>query len=286
MRAAPSLTWAAAAALAGALAGGLVGTLGGCSQAAAPAPDADATLLSCTSLARHATPNGALVNNQWNRASAGAGPWRQCLQQRTRGGVAEYGWFWHWPAKDGLYAYPELLVGRTPWQADASNDPRFPRTVAATQALRVDYDIELRSTGKRNLALEFWFTDAPLPAGALDTRSVKAELMIWSEASPGMVSADDRPEATVEIDGALWRVYLKRNWGDAGGGTGHRWTFITYHAVKPGSAVRYDARKFMQDAIDRGVIAPTDTLAGVELGNEISSGSGSAWVRRFALEVK
>lgn len=249
-------------------------------------PEPGATVLSCTGDATHAIGNGVLINNTWNKASAGAGPWRQCIQSRPRDGGTDFGWFWEWPARDGLYAYPEILIGRSPWRAAPSNDARFPRTIAATRALWVDYDVESRFTGKRNLAAEFWLTRDQPPGSPPDPRAIRNELMIWTEASEGLVSAKDKPVGIVEIDGVRWAVHVKPDWGDASGGVGIKWQMISYHALTPTSTVRYDARKFFQDAIERGWLQPGDTIEGIELGNELVSGSGSTWVKKFALDVQ
>ena len=244
-------------------------------------PDIGATTLSCADSATYPLTTGMLLNNMWGKASAGAGPWQQCLQTRQKDGRTDYGWFWQWPTRDGLYAYPEILVGRSPWTATPTNDPRFPRTLADTQSLLIEYDVESRSEGKKNLAVEFWFTDSALAAGTPDTTAIKTELMIWSDYSAGMVSATDIPVAVVQIDGQAWSVYVKHNWGDASGTATTKWDLISYLATSPAVSVKYDARKFFQDALDRGLVLPSYVIAGVELGNEISSGSGSTWVKKF-----
>ncbi|MDB6000148.1 MAG: glycoside hydrolase family 12 domain protein [Rhizobacter sp.] len=277
----------AALALAGALASSACS--GGSSASDDPVADAASagtTVISCTDNATHPAALGVLVNNTWNKASAGDGPWRQCLQSREKEGRVDYGWSWKWPSRDGLYAYPEVLVGRSPWNGTPTNDTRFPRSVAQTRSLTIDYDVESSFEGKKNLAAEFWFTDADLPAGAADPRSIKAELMIWTEASDGLVSAKDKPAAIVDIDGVSWAVYVQRNWGDASGASAAKWTLISYHAQTPTSTVRYDARKFFQDAIDRGLIEARYVVAGVELGNEIVSGSGSTWIKKLKVDVQ
>jgi Glycosyl hydrolase family 12 len=261
--------------------------LGGCSRAA-EAPDMappGVKVLDCADGALHPAPVGTLVNNTWNKRSAGAGPWRQCLRSREREGRTDYGWAWHWPSRDGLYAYPSLLVGGSPWSDRPSNDPRFPRRIADTRSMRVEFDTEAQFEGKKNLAVEFWFTRTAPEPGKSNERAITAELMIWNEASNGLVSKDDKPTATVEIDGAKWVLYVKRNWGDVSGGSGERWTFITYHAVAPSPNARYDARKFFQDAIERGLLAEGDVIAGLELGNELVSGTGSTWIKRFELNI-
>lgn len=248
-------------------------------------PAANPVDISCVAEAVHPLPVGVLINNQWNRDSAGAGSWQQCLRSRTGSTGTEVGWQWAWPAADGLYAYPEVLIGRSPWHSWASNDPRFPRTVAATQALWINHQVETASNGKQSLAAEFWLTSAPLPDNQAAPETVRAELMIWSDASPGVVATTDAPVAMVQIDGARWALYVQRDWGDASGAASNTWVLISYVAQAPSGTQRYDARKFMQDAINRGLIQPTDTIAGVEFGNEIVSGSGSTWIRQLDVQV-
>ena len=261
-----------------------------CSQAEAPAqaalPDADAQVIGCEPGQARPAPLGVVLNNQWNRQAAGPGPWRQCLQVREREGRSEFGWFWEWPGKDNIYAYPELLVGRSPWMATPTNDSRFPRRVGDTRSLQLAYEVESRTSGKKNLAAEFWFTSTPPAAGQQDIRSIKTELMIWTDAAPGIEDVVKVPTSTVEIDGMTWKVQVKPNWGDASGGVGNQWNLISYHAQRKSSNARYDARKFLDDAIARGLIAPDDYIWGVELGNEIISGSGSTWIKHFDMQVK
>ena len=274
---------------------GLLG-LAACSDRPEPAallPDAGATMLSCeadATQARGAEP-GVLINNTWNKAAAGTYAWRQCLQTRQREGHTDYGWYWSWPGRDSLYAYPEILIGRSPWRDTPSNDGRFPRTIADTRALWVDYDVESRHSGKRNLALEFWLTRGQPAGSPPDPHRIRNELMIWTEGSDVLVPASERPLATVTIDGVRWALHVKPDWGVVSGGvvdagSGYHWQLITYHALTPAPAVRYDARKFFADAIERGLLEPTDTIEGVELGTELVSGSGSTWVRRFQLRVE
>ena len=242
------------------------------------------TTLSCDDDARVSFANGVLVNNMWNQASAGTGPRRQCLLSRNAATGVEYGWSWEWPTVDGLYAFPEVLVGASPWRLVASIDVRFPRTVSATRALWVDYAVDTVSNGKQTVATEYWFT-ASRP-NETEAVPVKAELMLVTDAPPELLTADEVPVGRVSIDGAVWSVYIRHDWGDPSGNGGERWTFIYYVAATPSQAARVDARKFFADAIGRGVIAETDYVAGVELGNEITSGSGSTWVRRLSVSVE
>lgn len=256
------------------------------SDSVADWPPRGVSLLNCTESAIVPMATGVLLNNMWNRRSAGEGAWGQCLQSRERAGGVDRGWTWHWPAKDGLYAYPELLVGRSPWTALASNDARFPRKLADIDSLRIAYEVESSFEGKKNLATEFWFTDADWPAGQSAPGAVKAELMIWTDYSDGMISPREKPLATVEIDGMTWNMTAHRGWGGEVGVAGPRWTFIVYTATKRTSSANFDAVKFFRDAIGRGLIRADDYLATVELGNEITSGTGSTWVKDFHVDMR
>lgn len=261
----------------------------GAAPAVAPPTVSAARTLTCEPGGVHDVAYGAIVNNMWNIESAGAGPKTQCLTVRdSSANGLEYGWSWAWPGADGLYAFPELLVGATPWQGAASNDARFPRTIAATRSLVVDYDLQTTSNGKQNTVTEFWFTASNLVQGVAEGVPVKAELMIWTDASAGVVDGSaETPVAEVTIDGMRWGVYVQRDWRDLSmsSSDANRWVLISYVARNNASSAHFDARKFFADAVERGVLAPTDHVAGLELGNEIISGAGTTWVRRFSVTV-
>jgi hypothetical protein len=110
--------------------------------------------------------------------------------------------------------------------------------------------------------------------------------MILSDASKDIGAPTKNPKITVDIDGMTWAVQIKPGWGDGSGGSSNKWTLISYHAMKNTTSIRYDARKFLTDAMSRGLLDANDYIWGVELGNEIISGSGSTWIRRFQLHVE
>ena len=239
--------------------------------------------------------SGTLRNNAWNRASAGAGDWSQCLRQRTvtttspTGSVdgTEVGWSWTWPTVAGLYAYPEILVGRSPWYSFASNDSRFPSRIDALPALTLDFAVEQTSTGRQNLSVDLWVSSTtPATTAPVDPSIIKAEIMVWTAASSGLIEGDSTQAkvAEVTIGGALWSVYAgPQSFTDTNGT--YTWTLVTYVRAD-GSNVfeaQLDLAGFLKDAAERQWIATSDVLSGVEFGNEIVSGSGETWLRRFAV---
>lgn len=283
--------WPRRAALLAALAVlNLAGCGGGGGEEPPPASLQPPTSLGCAANSVFRLPgSGELQNNAWNVAAAGGFAWSQCLQQRRlASGATENGWSWRWPDNGNqVYSYPSISIGAKPWLPGPGNDPRFPRRIADTPRLLLGYEVESTFTGNANLSLSMWFTrTASAPAVPVEA-DISAELMIWSDYTPALVSntsaVTERGQVTLE--GRVWRVFAAESWGDASGASSQRWAFIVYVPLVRSQALNVDARRFIDDAIARGLLNPAHAVANVELGNEISSGSGTTWVRSFSVTV-
>jgi len=243
--------------------------------------------LSCVNNARAATPYGDVLNNMWNKKAAGPGAWRQCLQVRTNAqGNQEWGWTWKWPRKDNLYAYPQVMVGVSPWRAEANNDARFPIRIDRLRRLLIEHDVSITSDGKQNLATDLWITRQAPVVGKPDPANIRAELMIWTHASPGLIDASSKPLATFDLAGQTWTLYSRPATHKLDNGKEVGWTYIAYIAKNEMLKGKLDVRALVLDAVARGLISAQDHVAGFEWGNEIISGSGSTWVKQFALTVE
>lgn len=256
--------------------------------APAPAP-VTVSILGCEADARVrlAAGSGELLNNAWNAAAVGSFPWSQCVVEQRQGSNVQVGWTWRWPdTGDQVYSYPSIVVGAKPWFGGPGNDPRFPRRIADTPRLLLGYEVESSFTGNANLAASIWFTrTTATPSPAVESE-ISAEIMVWSDYTPVLVTASPaltERGRTQGVAGRNWRVFAAESWGDASGVSQHRWRFIVYVAEQTTRSLDLDLRQFIDDAISRGLIDPTHAIANVELGNEISSGSGNSWVRRFSL---
>jgi hypothetical protein len=286
----PALPWILRFAVAAPLA-----ALGGCGgggtaeTSPAPPPAATVSVLGCDANARVAlgAGNGEALNNAWNVAAVGNFAWSQCLLEQRQGNSVNVGWTWRWPADgDQVYSYPSIVIGAKPWFGGPGNDARFPRRIADTPRLLLDYAVETSSTGNVNLATSMWFTRTtatPIPAA---DEEISTEIMVWSDYTPALVSSTGPLTERGRIDnlaGRSWRVFAADDWGDASGGTDHRWRFVVYVAEPTTRTLNMDLRPFIDDAIARRLLDPSHALANIELGNEISSGSGNTWVRRFSV---
>ena len=258
---------------------------GGNSNTTAATPPADVIrILGCAPNESVALASGGqLVNNTWNAAAAGSFAWSQCLLEKRSGNSVQFGWNWRWP-DDGnqVYAYPEINMGAKPWESGPGNDVRFPRALANTPRLLIDFDVVSSGTGSRNLAASFWFIKTPSVASPPVVSDIVAELMVWTDYTPDMVSNEGPAtlRGEITVDGRVWQVYAAEDWG-VGAVTTHRWRFVAYIAKERTQALSFDARKLMADAVARRLIPADAYIANVELGNEVASGSGTTFVKSF-----
>lgn len=248
------------------------------------------TTLSCAPDASATTALGRLHNNTWNRQAVGSQAWQQCLQQRGSGAALEVGWTWQWPANAGtVLAYPSLVLGAKPWEPGPGNDARFPRRIDSLNRLLLSHELSTSATGQYNLAWSLWLTRSASVANPPDVTAITGEVMVWAGAGSGDWTGGRLPDAQINIDGVAWQVYMAPSQGDASGGSNHRWVYVAYVAPSAGSAAggsfSVDARKLLADAQARGWVSAQHHVASVELGNEIAGGSGSTWVRRFAVTM-
>lgn len=265
---------------------------GGSSAATSPAPQpVTINTIGCEAdRSVRLASGGDLLNNAWNAGAAAAAgfAWSQCLVERQQGTQSEYGWTWRWPDNgEQVFSYPSITLGAKPWFGGPGNDPRFPRRIADTPRMLLSYEVEGSSSGNVNLAASMWFTRTtatPVPAVVSE---ISTEIMVWSDYTPVLVNGEGAitERGRITAGGRSWRVFAAEDWGDASGGSSHRWRIAIYVAEQTSRALEVDLRAFMDDAIARGLLDPTHAVANVELGNEISSGSGSTWVKRFSVTV-
>jgi hypothetical protein len=220
-------------------------------------------------------------NNQWGSGKEHLAS-EQCLLERSVGGRIERGWSWNWPGTDSsVFAYPEIIFGWKPWTGGQSSDPRFPMKLSNMQHLAIQYEVETEAQGSYNLAPEVWITSARPSAGAANPRLITAEVMFWVEAAGIARPAGnvvDRPE----IGGVVYELWQMDGAGDNGAGGWRLLSFKTPSTVRAGTVPVAELLRYL---LKKGLIAPEQYLATVEFGNEITGGSGTTWVKKFAVDV-
>jgi hypothetical protein len=220
-------------------------------------------------------------NNQWGSGKEHSS-YQQCLLERDVNGETQRGWSWIWPGTDtSVFAYPEIIFGWKPWSGGKSSDRRFPMKLSDLQHLKIHYEVETEANGSYNLAPEVWIISHRSGAGAPDPKLITSEIMFWQEAA-----GEARPAGTVvdrpEVGGVTYELWQMDNAGDNGVGGWRLLSFKTPTTVRAGTVPVDDLLRYL---LKKGLIAPEQYIATVEFGNEISGGSGTTWVKKFAVDV-
>jgi Glycosyl hydrolase family 12 len=220
-------------------------------------------------------------NNQWGSGKERE-KFEQCLLERTVPGRTERGWTWNWPGTNpSVFGYPEIIFGWKPWTGGRSTDRRFPLRLSEMQHLVIQYEVETSATGSYNLAPEVWLVSGRSGAGVPNPSSISAEIMFWVEAAgvaqPGGAVVD-RPQ----IAGAAYELWQLDNAGDNGTGG---WRLLSFKLPTTQRAGTVPVDELMRYLVQKGLVNPAHYIAGVEFGNEISGGTGTTWVKKFAVEV-
>jgi hypothetical protein len=247
----------------------------------APGADAPDVKAVCSSGATFEQAPYKYENNQWG-SSKEHGRYEQCLLERTVAGRRELGWSWTWPGQDSsVFAYPEIIFGWKPWTGGRSSDHRFPLKLSEMQHLAIQYEVETNATGNYNLAPEVWLISGRSGANTANPALITAEIMFWMEAS-GIA----RPAGVVvdqpEVAGIRYELWQLDHAGDNGAGG---WRLLSFKAPSVQRAGTLPVDELLRYLVKKGLVGGEQYVASVEFGNEISGGTGTTWVKKFAVDV-
>jgi Glycosyl hydrolase family 12 len=219
-----------------------------------------------------------LFNNAWNKG-ASTGRHRQKIFVNDDNGKSIMGWAWKWKDSSGVASYPEIQVGKSPWNGEAAQDSGFPFQVGSKR-LVANYDIGLDASGSYNLAFEFWALSA-LPVSK-DT--ISHEVMMWIAGE--RLGAAGSEVDKVTLQGNTFSVNLDKNHGDASGGSQNTWTILTLIAEKPILHGPLDFGPIVDYLVKKGHLSTRHYIANLELGNEIQRGAGTTVVRNYNVTLE
>ncbi|MCP4577194.1 MAG: hypothetical protein GY846_13005 [Deltaproteobacteria bacterium] len=156
-------------------------------------------------------------------------------------------------------AFPSIFYG-CHW-GTCTTDSRFPQKVQNLPPVQAVWSYRTAGTsGAWNAVMELWFSPE------LNTSNGYAgggELMIWLE-HQGMTPSGS-PVAHVSLAGIEWEV-----WYDEIG-----WNYVAYKALSDlpnNNTVLFNAKEFIEDAVERGFIEKSWYLHVIEAGFEIMKG--------------
>jgi hypothetical protein len=184
------------------------------------------------------------------------------------------GWVWDWPEGrgPGVKAYPEVILGRSPWN-EARAGERLPCPIGDVR-LALDFDFDAEGTGSWCTSFDFWITSQAAPK----SEEIVGNLCIWTQRNAMEPVYKGRRDA-LAIDGRRYEAILQTP-ADA---PGSRWRTLCLVDAAPRSSGSLDLGVLMKLLVERGLARPTDFLATAELGSEVAFGKGRLTLRRFSL---
>ncbi|MCI4643758.1 MAG: hypothetical protein MRY64_03130 [Hyphomonadaceae bacterium] len=246
---------------------------------AADSPGAD--ILDCEDYASVPTETGILYNNVWNKHAAGDQPFRQCLIQET-GGQLRMGWLWDWPSRPrAVFGQPQIKIGASPWAPEPAFGTDLPAQLSRLNTLNLRHRVSIYSDGNYNLVTTLWLGDGPVPT----QNAIRAEVMIWTLATPGQFNPGGRRIGQVESGGETWQVWLEPEWTDPSGIHDTRWTYLAFQREATSPEAEIDVHALLQHGIRQGYLSEDWYAYDLELGMEVMGGQGRAFVDHFEIEI-
>ncbi|PCK01008.1 MAG: glycoside hydrolase family 12 [Alteromonadaceae bacterium] len=244
--------------------------------------------IACNNYQTVVTPIGNLVNNVWNEHSAVDYDWHQCMATREVDGETQYGWVWDWPENGTeIYAQPQITLGQNPWTGHPEPFDGYPIPVDTLEELSFDYDVEINTNGKLNLSATFWMTTSAVIQKEARKDTIAAEFMIWTYANEGFYPTPAGSKfGEITASGVEWEVWVHRQWHDTSGLNDNKWIYIAFRTKENALKIKYDAAELIAYSIEKGLISKDLYIADIHLGNEVMSGQGDAWLKKFDVVIR
>lgn len=218
-------------------------------------------------------PYGRLHNNIWGATEAEiqSAIMKSYIYYKDNG---NFGWEWYRPDPTPdpndypTPIYPDIIVGASgPF---SSLSPYFPITLRDINSLTIDINYNYTKTpiGGYNLAYDIWFVDS--------ANIKKAEFMVWIYGDLG--NADTYVSDGINEYGYFYKPPK----------SGFEWD---YHAfvLKNQDPLPLNHKINMKSLFDvlisSGKVDPNWRMLGIELGNEIGSGSGRIEINKFLINM-
>lgn len=244
-----------------------------------------ATAMTREGWAYHVEGSRRFENNHWGAGKAD-GRFEQRLLQRRRAGRDQTGWSWRWPGLDRTgFAYPEVLIGWKPWAGGESTDRRFPMDMDQAHKLSIAYEVETRATGTYSLAAMVWLVDRGSWSHHACGDAISTEVVFLVDHSSGVRPPGCLVDVAM-VGGEAYELWIARDAGAQFRPGRGGWTMLTFRG--PGGRTRgvLDIGALLGHLSRTGLVRREESVAGVELGNEIMGGAGTTWVHQFDVTAK
>jgi hypothetical protein len=184
------------------------------------------------------------------------------------------GWSWEWPegTGPGVKTYPEIMLGRSPWQPVRAGN-QLPCLLSKVR-LTLDFDFSTEATGSWCESFDFWITSK----ADLTSKDITCNLTIWTTKHGLEPSYKGRHE-TLKIGGRTYEAIFETPAEQSG----KAWKTVCLIDAEPRCRGSLELGPLLDALIARGLAKPTDFLATAELGSEIAFGKGRTVFRKFTL---
>jgi len=222
----------------------------------------------------------AVVNNTWNRRAAGKDFEQEVFLEEVSG-KNTIGWHWRapWHFLPRVVSEPEIVCGNKPWDPKTRPDAGFPFR-AGTKRLSAEFEVSTHARGVYNTVFSLWGVSA-IPASRTN---ITHEIMIWTDfarQSPAGHRVD-----SMSVNGTSYDVYIEEHQRDASGESANTWTYVAFVAQKSVTHGPMEISAFIEYLLRRGTLKPTDYVTSLELGNEVSQGTGVTEIDDFAIHIQ
>ena len=221
-----------------------------------------------------------VLDNTWGKAAYNyileTNDSQSIFREKDKKGLWNFGWKWEWPFYKGhVKAYPEVIFGYKPWYPHPTT-PLLPVKVKNLNEIAASYDVEIRATGKYNLAFDLWITKSSPPSPG----SVSREIMIWVN-NLNWDAMDDNADkiksiGKVKIEGEDYNFYTA-NFG---------WSYLAFIKTDKNLKGNIKLEKFIKYLVQNGYMSDDEYLASIEFGNEIIEGKGETLVKSYSINMR
>jgi hypothetical protein len=186
----------------------------------------------------------------------------------------EGGWTWDWPesAGPGVKTYPEIILGRSPWQPVRAGN-QLPCPIRNAR-LALDFDFTSEGSGSWCESFDFWITSK----ADLTSKDITCNLTIWTM-KHGLEPPYKGRHETLKVGGRTYEAIFETPSEQPG----KAWKTLCLLDTEPRSRGSLELGPLVDLLIARGLAQPAHFLATAELGSEIAFGKGRTTIRKFIL---
>jgi len=221
-----------------------------------------------------------VTTNVWNPSAAES--FSECIKakQDTASGLISAELTWNVQGSNNqVLSFPNFAYGWRVGTDQGSTTHKLPATLDKLDDIQASGKVEtVCAPGVdcvMNTAFDLLFSNTAKP----DTWPPTGELMVWVQATCKHCNAGKLVEV-VSIDGVKFEVYKGQVTPPTGSAS---WTYVAYVAESTVTQFNFNMKNFVADSLKRGYLKPSDYLAVVELGTEVTSGKGSTTLSGYSI---